>query len=114
MGRFISRAAGLGLMIVGIYFLSTNIFFTTNYYAWWPYGLAADVSVLSLTSGVACLFGLKPKQRWIAWWLIALGIVCVFFSSRAVLRPTTAWQFIVSASSFALGYQLWTKGDIDI
>jgi hypothetical protein len=114
MGRLISTMLGLGLIIFGIYLLSKNIIFTSGYYSWWFRGLAADISVLSLTAGVVGLFILGAKQKWVGWWLIALGIFCVFFSGSVVLRPTTAWQFIVSVVSFTAGYQLFTKGDIDI
>ena len=114
MGRFISRTVGLGLVILGIYLLSQNIIFTNSYYSGWFRGLAADVSVLSLTVGVTSLFLLGAKQKWIGWWLIGFGIFCVFFSGHVILRPTTAWQFIISVVSFSAGYQLFTKGDIDI
>ena len=49
---FLLRIVGFGLLILGIYLVGENIFFTTNVYPYWWRGISADISVLALTSGV--------------------------------------------------------------
>lgn len=109
------RLIGIALMLVGIYFLGTNIIFTTNMSPYWWRGIAADASVLTLTAGVFSLFILRGRfYKQLGWVLVITGIVCVFVSSRAVLNPTSLWQFFASLVSFSIGYQIFTTGDIDI
>ncbi|MGK7952100.1 MAG: hypothetical protein AB4368_25775 [Xenococcaceae cyanobacterium] len=38
----------------------------------------------------------------------------IFFSSRAILNPTSLWQFCLSLASFVGGYQLFTTGRLNI
>ena len=40
----------------------------------------------------------------------AAGIVCVFVSSRAILSPTSLWQFFVATASMAFGFRLLSTG----
>ncbi|MEM6612998.1 MAG: hypothetical protein AAF652_12235 [Cyanobacteria bacterium P01_C01_bin.72] len=44
---------------------------------------------------------------------IAIGIMAIFFSSRAILQPTSLWQFMISLVSFIGGYQLFTRGKLN-
>jgi uncharacterized membrane protein YqhA len=108
--RFLLRLIGFGLLILGIYFLSQNIFFTTNPYPYWWRGIAADTSVLALISGVLMLVFLPTDSKNLGWILVAIGIILVFLSSKAILNPTSLWQFLLSFSSIAVGYQMLTTG----
>jgi hypothetical protein len=40
--RFLALFGGLALILLGIYFLGSNIIFTTHAYPWWR-GVAADL-----------------------------------------------------------------------
>jgi hypothetical protein len=40
---FLMRIAGFGLLMFGIYLVSQNIFFTTNVYPYWWWGISADI-----------------------------------------------------------------------
>lgn len=108
--RALISLIGLGLIVVGIYFLSQNIFFTTNPYPYWWRGIAADTSILALMSGVLMLVFLPSDSRNLGWIPVTIGIVLVFLSSKAILNPTSLWQFLVSFGSIAVGYQMITTG----
>ena len=105
--RLLTPLLGFALMILGIYFLGKNIFFTTSAYPWWR-GIAADLSVLSLAVGVFMLVCLPSGAKSVGWVAIAFGIICVFASSRAILNPTSLWQFLVSLLCMGYGYQMLT------
>ncbi|MGL5033728.1 MAG: hypothetical protein ACRC6M_08005 [Microcystaceae cyanobacterium] len=92
--------------------MGNNIVFTNSVYSYWWSGVAADGSVLALTAGVLGLFFLPRDLKPMGWILIGLGILLVFISSRAILNPTSLWQFFVCIASFAAGYQLMTTGKI--
>lgn len=98
---------GLGLMLLGVYFLGKNILFTTHAYPWWR-GIAADISVLSLCIGTFMLVFLKGDAKSLGWIAVSFGVVCVFLSSRAILNPTSLWQFLVAFGSMSFGYKLMT------
>ena len=110
----ISRLIGLALILLGVYFLGENIYFTTNIYPYWWRGIAADASILFLPSGVFLFFILPRRDKGLAFVAIALGIILIFFSSRAILNPTSLWQFFCSLASFVGGYQLFTTGRLNI
>lgn len=105
---------GLGLLLLGVYFLGQNIYFTNNVSPYWWRGVAADVSVLFLTVGVLMFFVLPSRDKTLAGVAIAIGIVAVFISSRAILQPTSLWQFVLSLTSFIGGYQLFTTGRLNL
>lgn len=105
--RLLTPLLGFALMLLGIYFLGKNIFFTTSAYPWWR-GIAADLSVLSLAIGVFMLVFLPAGAKSGGWVAIAFGIVCVFASSRAILNPTSLWQFLVALLAMGFGYQMLT------
>lgn len=98
---------GLALMLFGIYFLGKNIFFTTQAYPWWR-GIAADLSVLSLCAGMFMLIFLPTALRYLGWVAVVFGILCVFVSSRAILNPTSLWQFFLSLGAMGFGYKMMT------
>jgi hypothetical protein len=112
--RILSTLLGLGLMLLGIYFLGRNIFFTTQVSPYWWRGIAADASVLSLTGGIVGLFVLPRGSKFLGWLGVAIGILLVFVSSRAILSPTSLWQFFVAMISMVGGYQLLTTGRINV
>lgn len=106
--RALNYLLGLALILLGIYFLGKNIIFTTSAYPWWR-GVAADLSVLSLCIGVFALVFLPPPMRPFGWVAVAFGIVCVFASSRAILNPTSLWQFFLSLTAMGFGYKLLSR-----
>ncbi len=89
--RLLARLIGLGLLLLGIYFLGQNIYFTNNVYPYWWRGVAADTSILFLTAGVLMFFILPRGNKSLAVVAIALGIIAVFFSSKAILQPTSTF-----------------------
>ncbi|MGK7938340.1 MAG: hypothetical protein AB4206_21455 [Xenococcaceae cyanobacterium] len=112
--RLLVRLIGLILILLGVYFLGENIHFTTNPYPFWWRGIAADASILFLTLGVLMLFALPSQDKSLAFAAIAVGIILIFFSSQAILNPTSLWQFFYSLVSFVSGYQLLTTGRLNI
>ncbi|MCT0253645.1 MULTISPECIES: hypothetical protein [unclassified Synechocystis] len=106
----IARLIGVILIGTGIYFLGNNIIFTTNVYPYFWRGIAADGSILALIAGVMMLVFLPAREKSWGWIPIIIGIVLVFLSSRAILNPTSLWQFLLSFASMAVGYKLVTKG----
>lgn len=111
--RFLIQLIGLALILLGVYFLGKNIFFTTNAYPYWWRGIAADTAIFLLFSGI-CLLVLMPlgAMKQLGWLFVIAGILCVFVSSRVVLNPTTLWQFFVAALSMMFGYRLFSTGRI--
>jgi len=105
--RIFTLFGGLALILLGIYFLGTNIIFTTHAYPWWR-GVAADLSIISLCLGVLVLVFLPSSLKSYGWLGVIAGILCVFLSSRAILNPTSLWQFFVSLSAIGFGYKLLT------
>ncbi len=112
--RLILRLIGLALLLLGIYFLGQNIHFTTNPYPYWWRGISADASILFLITGVLMFFALPSRDKFLSGIVIAIGILLVFASSRAILNPTSLWQFVLSLASFVGGYQLFTTGRLNI
>lgn len=110
MGRLI----GLGLLVIGFYFMGQNIYFTTNVHPYWWRGISADASVLFLTGGVVSLFFLPRREKFLGWALMGIGVLLIFFSSHAVLNPTSLWQFCLSFGCFVSGFQLFTTGRLNI
>ncbi len=112
--RLFPRLLGLELLLLGVYFLGKNIYFTNEIFPYWWRGVAADVSILFLTAGVLMLFILPRYHKSLAGVAIAIGIAAVFVSSRAILQPTSLWQFVLSLISFTGGYQLFTTGRLNL
>ena len=112
--RLFVRLLGLGLLLLGVYFLGQNIYFTNNVSPYWWRGIAADVSVLFLTVGVLMFFVMLGKDKTLAGMAIAISVVAVFISSRAILQPTSLWQFVLSLASFIGEYQLFTTRRLNL
>ena len=112
--RAFVKLIGFCLLMYSVYLLGHNIFFTTNVSPYWWCGIAADASVLLLAIGVLCLVFLPNEFKEIGWVSTALGILCVFLSSRAILNPTSLWEFFVSFMVMAVGYRLFSTGRVPI
>jgi hypothetical protein len=46
----------------------------------------------------------------LGWTAVAVGIMAIFISSRAILNPTSLWQFFLSLICIASGYKMLTTG----
>jgi uncharacterized membrane protein HdeD (DUF308 family) len=113
--RLLIQLIGLALMLLGIYFLGKNIFFTTNVSPYWWRGIAADASIFLLVGGIFLLvFMPLGFMKQLGWVFVAGGIVCIFISSRAILNPTSLWQFFVSIISMTFGYRLLATGRLPL
>jgi hypothetical protein len=102
---FLSKLIGFGLLIVGMYFLSKNIIFTSGIGWYWWIDISAAFSVLATIAGVLCLVFLRGAAM-LGWGLIGLGIISVFASSGVVLKPTSLWTFFVAIACFMGGFKL--------
>jgi uncharacterized membrane protein YqhA len=112
--KFLLKLIGLVLLLAGVYFLGQNIYFTNNVYPYWWRGIAADFSILSLSLGILMLFVLPRQDKALGWVVLGFGVFLIFLSSRAILNPTSLWQFCLSMGSFVSGYQLFTTGRLNI
>ncbi|WP_242063045.1 hypothetical protein [Nostoc sp. FACHB-145] len=77
--RFLFKLIGLALLLAGIYLLGQNIYFTTNIYPYWWRGVAADASILFLTSGILMLFVLSRQDKALGWVALGVGILKSLF-----------------------------------
>ncbi len=114
MVRLLIKLVGLALVMGGVYLLGQNIYFVTNASPYWWRGVAADGSILFLTFGVLLFFTMPNEGKFLGAGAIAIGILLVFMSSRAVLRPTTLWHFVGSLACFVGGYQLIRTGRLNL
>lgn len=112
--RFLTQLIGFALMLLGVYFLGRNIFFTTNVSPYFWRGIAADLSILCLCLGILGLVFLPLGAKSFGWIFVAAGIVFIFFSSRAILSPTSLWQFFISFGAMAAGYKMLATGKLPI
>ncbi len=112
--RGLSGLIGIGCFLAGIYGLGRKIVLTTGssglYYSsgrgWW-YGIAAAGTVLLALAGLLAVVFLRGQARWIGAGLLGLSGILVVFSGRAVLLPTTLFEFLVSAFLMAIGVKLF-------
>ncbi len=107
-----SKILGLALILVGIYALSKQIDFTTQYYSSWLQKTSATASVLALLAGISSLTFWRRELGNFGWIFIAIGIILVFMNGAVILKPTSMWTFFVSMLAFASGYRLLTRGRI--
>ncbi|MBE9064830.1 hypothetical protein [cf. Phormidesmis sp. LEGE 11477] len=112
--RAFVKLTGFCLLIYSIYLLGHNILFTTNVYPYWWRGIAADVSVLFLAIGVLSIVFLPDEFKEIGWVSTAIGILAVFMSSRAILNPTSLWEFFLAFMVMAIGYKLFSTGRVPL
>ncbi|MEL7350691.1 MAG: hypothetical protein AAF171_18040 [Cyanobacteria bacterium P01_A01_bin.116] len=110
--RAFIKLIGFCLLLFSVYLLGHNIFFTTNVSPYWWRGVAADASVILLAIGILCLVFLPTEFKEIGWVSTALGILMVFLSSRAILNPTSLWEFFLSFMVMAIGYKMFATGRV--
>ncbi|MEM7593205.1 MAG: hypothetical protein AAF383_17115 [Cyanobacteria bacterium P01_A01_bin.83] len=77
-------------------------------------GVAADTSILFLTTGILMFFILPRGNKTLAGIVIQISIIAVFISIKVILKSTSLWQFVILLASFLGGYQLFTTGRLDI
>ena len=94
--RLLVQLLGFGLMLLGLYYLGKNIFFTTSVS---PYWWRAILPRSAKTLGFVC---------------IAFGILMVIVSSRAILTPMSLWQFVISLGSFVFGFRMMLTGRLPV
>jgi len=61
---------------------------------------------------VLALVFLPDEFKEIGWISTAVGILLVFLSSRAILNPTSLWEFFFSFMVMAIGYKLFSTGRV--
>ena len=108
--RLFLRLLGLGFIIWGIYILGQNIIFTTNPYPYWWRGISADGSIIALMSGILILIFAPRSMKNVGFICVAVAIALIFISSKAILNPTSLWQFCLSFTMMAGGYQTLITG----
>ncbi len=107
--RLLGKLVGLGLLLLGIYFLGQNIIFTSRIANYWWQDIPAAGSVLAMLAGILTLI-YGREARSLGWLFIGVGIALVFISGKVVLQPTSLWTFFLAFFSFASGMQLITTG----
>ena len=112
--KLVGKLIGVALLLLAIYLLGQNIYISTNPYRYWWRGVTADACILFLTAGFLMSFVLPVKDKLLSYAVIGVGILLVFASNNVVLNSTSIWQFLVSLASFSCGYQLFTKGHLNI
>ncbi|NJM98257.1 MAG: hypothetical protein HC800_14850 [Phormidesmis sp. RL_2_1] len=112
--RTFVKLIGFCLLMFSIYLLGHNIVFTTNVSPYWWRGIAADGSILFLAIGVLSLVFLPDAFKEIGWVSTAVGILLVFMSSRAILNPTSLWEFFLAFMVMAVGYKLFSTGRVPL
>lgn len=104
---------GLAITLLGFYFLSKNIIFTTKYlYFFWE-DASATSAVLCIAGGTAAIIFLSEKIAKFGWILIFIGIVCVFVNARIFIRPTSLWTFFVGFAAMLAGFKIMTGFEDD-
>ena len=100
---FLLRIVGFGLLILGIYLVGENIFFTTNVYPYWWRGISADISVLALTSGVLLLVFAPGSMKDLGWTAVAETDI----PSKSFVIPTPTPAFIAGLVPIKCKFQLF-------
>ncbi|MEL6938563.1 MAG: hypothetical protein AAFO84_05155 [Cyanobacteria bacterium J06598_1] len=112
--RTFIKFIGYGLLLLSIYLLGHNILFTTNVSPYWWRGISADASILFLAIGVLSLVFLPSEFKEIGWVSTAVGILLIFASSRAILNPTSLWEFFLAFMVMAVGYKMYSTGRVPL
>ncbi|MEL6813792.1 MAG: hypothetical protein AAFP03_03140 [Cyanobacteria bacterium J06598_3] len=110
--RAFIKLIGFCFLMWSVYLLGHNIFFTTNVSPYWWRGIAADASVICLAIGVLSLVFLPREFKEIGWVSTGLGILLVFVSIRAILNPTSLWEFFLAFGVMAIGYKMFSTGRV--
>jgi len=110
--RLLTRLLGLILILLGIYFIGQNIFFTTQMSPYWWRDISAAGSVISIIAGLIMTIYFSQELGNVGWILVILGILLVFVSGRVILRPTSLWYFFLSFTSLIAGFSLLRTGRV--
>lgn len=97
---------GLGLVVLGVYFLGQNIIFTTQTAGYWWRPLSAAGTVFSFVAGIVSLTFFGRSGQKTGWFFIGLGMVLAIASGGMIIRPTSLWTFFVAMMSFFAGFRL--------
>ncbi|MFM2432109.1 MAG: hypothetical protein RLZZ511_3323 [Cyanobacteriota bacterium] len=103
--KLLGQLIGFGLILLGIYWLGQNIFFTNQYYYWWQ-GISAAAAVVLLIAGLWVLFEARSSNRNFAWILIGGAIALIFMSGGVLIRPTSLWNFLIGFAAMFGGSKL--------
>ncbi len=97
---------GLIITLIGFYFLSKNIIFTTHYLYFFWQDASATSAVLCIAAGTAALIFLSEKIGKFGWILIFIGVVMVFMNGRIFIKPTSLWTFFVGFAAMLAGFKI--------
>ncbi|MGL5805407.1 MAG: hypothetical protein ACRC2R_04140 [Xenococcaceae cyanobacterium] len=111
--RFFTKIIGLTLLLIGIYFLGQNIFFTTYISSYWWQDISAAASAIALMLGTILLIFFSRSTGNLGWKLIIFGTVLVVVSGKVFLKPTSLWYFFISFAAMMTGFQLIRTGRIN-
>lgn len=104
---------GLFFMLLGLYWLGQNLLLSTRFSPYWWRGLWAGLSVLLLTIGLLKLLLLPIKRiGYLGWFPLIGGLLCLWFSDRAIFMPPMLTPFALSLVAFILGYRLFAIGKL--
>jgi pSer/pThr/pTyr-binding forkhead associated (FHA) protein len=97
-----TRLLGLALMLGGIVFLAGSI---------------TIGGILNAPLIIFCIAGILVLQyggaiRHLGWVLIGVGVAIAIASGTIVLAPISLLGFLLAASAFSVGYQLFTVGKV--
>ncbi len=114
IGCFIAGIYGIGRKVVLSTGSSGSLFYSSRWDSWhgWWYGIAAAGTTLLAVAGLLGIVFLRGQARWIGGALLALSGILVVFSGRAVLLPTTLFEFLVSAFLMAIGVKLFLNSTL--
>ncbi|MDB9375139.1 hypothetical protein [Nodularia sphaerocarpa] len=111
MGRLLIKIIGLSLLLVGIYFFAQNIIFVSSYYSFYQ-RFPATLSGLAIILGIFLLLFFRRETGNVGYFLLAIGLVLVFFNGRVFFKPTSLWNLLVALGALISGYQLLNTGKV--
>ena len=98
----LSKFIGLGLMLLGIGILSTNIYISVFF--------RSTPGVVLCIAGVIALNYGREQRKW-GWVLIGIGIALILVSG-VVIASISLFSILGSFACLAAGYQLFTSGKV--
>lgn len=112
--QLLTKLAGIGLMLLSIYFLGQNIMFTSSIGRYWWIDISAAGAVITLFLSVLSLVFGGRDIRALGWGLLLVTVVLVFASSGIILRPTSLWDFFLALVSMVCGLSLFRTGRLGL
>lgn len=111
--KLLLQLVGIGLLLVGIYFLGQNIFVTTEVSPYIWQGLLADLSVLFLSLGLLMLVLIPfSSLRQTGLIFLLVGGICALGSDRSVFNWASLSQLVISVFAIASGYLMVATGKL--